>query len=95
MRTSLCRAIQTATLVAFDYDGKHRIVEPYCHGTAANGQELLRAYQIAGASRSGELGWRLFDVQRITELRGVNEHFFSRAEYDRVDSVIQTVHCCI
>lgn len=53
MCAAICRAIQTRTLLAFDYDGHHRIIEPYCHGTGTVGQERLRAYQVAGDSSTG------------------------------------------
>ena len=57
--------------VAFDYDGKLRIVEPHALGTSTkDGEFLLRAYQIAGESRSGEAeGWRLFRLEKITNIR--------------------------
>jgi hypothetical protein len=95
MRTTICRAIATRTLLAFDYDGHHRTVEPHCHGTGPHGQELVRGYQIAGSSKSGTLGWRLFDVARISELRSVPEHFAPRADYNRVDAAMHPVHCCL
>ena len=91
----ICRAIGTRTLIAFDYDGHHRIAEPYRHGTGSRGRELLVGYQVAGSSASADLGWRLFDVSRITELRAVNEHFVCRPEYDAEDPRIDSVHCCI
>jgi hypothetical protein len=95
MRTSICRAIATRTLLAFDYDGHYRIVEAHCHGTGPRGQELVRGYQIAGSSTSGALGWKLFDVARISELRGINEHFAPRADYNPADAAMHPVHCSV
>jgi predicted DNA-binding transcriptional regulator YafY len=95
MCAAICRAIQTRTLLAFDYDGHHRIIEPYCHGTGTVGQELLRAYQVAGDSSTGRLGWKLFDVSRITEMRAINEHFTARPDYNPADALMHPVHCGI
>jgi hypothetical protein len=50
---------------------------------------------VAGTSRSGGLGWRLFDLGRISELRAINEHFTTRPDYDSADPVINSIHCCI
>jgi len=47
----ICDAIRHRALLEFDYDGLHRIVQPYCHGTTGTGRESLRAIQIGGESR--------------------------------------------
>ena len=53
-----------------DYDGLPRVVEPYCHGTNANGSELLRAVQVAGSSGSGAFGFgKLWTVSKMSRVR--------------------------
>jgi hypothetical protein len=37
------------------------------------------------------MGWKLFDLSRITELRSVNEHFTHRRDYGPSDIV--RVYC--
>lgn len=94
MSELICRAISTRTLLAFDYAGKHRLVEPYLHGFAPDGRELLRAFQIAGESASKRpSGWKLYEVNKITELRGVNEHFVPRTDFDSSYDGMRPIHC--
>lgn len=96
MNPLICRAITTRTMLAFDYDRQHRVVEPHCHGHAPDGRELLRAFQIAGASASGRpLGWRLYEVRRISELRSVNEHFVPRSDFDPTYDDMRPIHCAV
>src|SRR5882762_3605231 len=51
----ICETIRAHHRLAFVYQGLARVVEPYCHGISTTGFEVLRAIQIAGASRSGHL----------------------------------------
>ena len=37
----VCRAIQGCLLLEFQYDGRHRVVAPYCHGFSRRGLEVL------------------------------------------------------
>jgi hypothetical protein len=46
--TVLCQAIGSRTLLTFDYNGKPRIVAPYCYGVTAKNVEVLRAIQVGG-----------------------------------------------
>jgi len=72
MHTSatICDAIRTRSVLSFDYEGFHRVVEPYCHGISKNG-EALRAIQVGGESRSGKKGlgfgklWIVAEIQNI------------------------------
>ena len=95
MHTELCRAIKQRRIVRFRYDGGLRDVEPYCHGSSAEGHDLLSGYQIGGFSRSGRgEGWKTFRVDAVSELLLTDQHFFRvRAGYDRNDPGVATVHC--
>lgn len=95
MNKMICSAISTRSVVNFDYDGGSRIVEPHCHGTSTAGKELLRGFQTAGASESGEsYGWKLFDVAKISDLTILDQIFTSnRPNYNPNDSAMQVV-CC-
>ena len=93
MHVEICGAIASRFLLAFFYDGHHRVVEPYCHGTGVDGQELLRAYQVGGTSSRGALGWKLFDASKIQALTVLHERFASRPDYNPSDSAIRPVHC--
>ena len=91
----VCKAIASRRLLEFDYDGHHRVVEPHCHGRGAEGQDFLRAYQVAGTSASGPLGWKLFDLARVRNLRVLNGSFVRRADYRPDDTSMHPVHCCV
>lgn len=49
----LCQAITDKHLVQFKYDGRSRIVEPFCCGISTAGNYVLRGFQIRG-SDTGE-----------------------------------------
>ena len=63
MNTSICTAIAKRQVLEFDYQGYHRVVEPHAHGTSKTAKEMVRAYQTAGGTASGELGWKPFLVE--------------------------------
>jgi hypothetical protein len=93
----ICEAIRSCHRLSFDYAGQHRVVEPYCHGTAANGGELLRAIQVGGSSSSGGFGfgklWKLADIER---LRVLPEVFVpDDPHYNPEDSALARIHCCV
>jgi len=61
-----CEAIRRRALLAFHYDGKQRVVAPYCYGVSTRGRESLRAIQVRGASASGGFGvGKLWSVDKI------------------------------
>jgi hypothetical protein len=91
----ICRAIQSRTLLEFDYEGHHRIVAPYCHGLTAAEIEVLRAIQIGGSSRSAGFGFgKLWHVAKMLNLCGSDERFLpTDPHYQRNDSVMARI-CC-
>lgn len=61
-----CSAIANGMEIEFIYQGKRRVVHPYVHGVSTAGNEVIRAWQVDGASSSGTLpGWRPFLVAEI------------------------------
>ncbi len=95
MNTMICAAIKARSVVQFYYDGGLRTVEPHCHGISRAGKELLRAYQTAGYSKSGNpVPWRLFEVAKITGLQTLSQTFTkNRPKYNPNDRSMQQVHC--
>lgn len=76
MNSIICQAIRERRLLRLNYDPGSRTIEPHAHGESKDGNELLRAYQTAGASASGEHeNWKLFRVDRITSLELLAERF--------------------
>ena len=82
-------------MVRFYYNGGLRTVEPHCHGTSSAGNEVLRGYQTSGYSESGNpVGWKLFEVAKITGLASTGATFTSnRPDYNLNDRGMVSVHC--
>lgn len=60
------RAINQRQTLIIDYPPGIRVIEPHCLGISADNNMLLRAYQTAGASSSGEHeNWKLLRIDRI------------------------------
>jgi hypothetical protein len=65
MITSLTTAIRNKLVVRLDYPPGVRFIEPHALGYGKDGHILLRAYQVSGASASGESpNWKLFRVDK-------------------------------
>jgi predicted DNA-binding transcriptional regulator YafY len=68
-----------------------RLIEPHCLGYGSGRQLLLRAFQISGASASGEhINWKLFRIDRVDGLEGTDEMFEgARPEYNPDDRAMK------
>lgn len=95
MNSTICDAISGRHLLRFRYDGGDRTVEPHCHGVSTAGNEVLRAYQTAGFSESGNpVGWKLFEVSKMSALQLQSETFkANRPGYNSNDRGMSSVHC--
>ena len=70
MDVTICDAIRGRRVIRFVYDGGMREAEPWCHGTSRTGREVLRAWQVGGASTSGEpVGWKFFEVAKMGSMQ--------------------------
>lgn len=91
----LCDAIRQRCRVEFDYDGKRRVVEPYCHGTSTTGAEVLRAVQVGGETSSGFGFGKLWSVPKMRDVQ-LGSRFSPRdPNYNPNDSVMKVIHCRI
>ncbi len=69
MNRTICDAIKRRCLIRFEYSGLTRTVEPHSHGFNTKRKEVLRGFQVAGDSTSGEaIGWKFFVVANISHL---------------------------
>lgn len=93
--SAICEAIRTRSLLEFEYDGLHRLVAPYCHGTSARGIQVLRAVQVGGVSRSGGFGFgKLWSVSKIVGPRVSDVSFVPRdPDYNPDDTAMTEIHC--
>lgn len=95
MNTEICKAIKNRNIIEFYYDGGIRIIEPYCYGIHKNtGNEVLRAFQVEGYSESGILGWKFFELKKISRINITNRQFkVQRQEYNPNDSDMTIIYC--
>jgi hypothetical protein len=85
----LTAAIQGRHLVSIWYDPGVRVVEPYALGQGSDGRLLLRAFQVAGASESGQpVHWKLFCLDQIQAAKPDGPLFKPRSEYRLNDSAM-------
>lgn len=66
MTTNWTKAIHEKQRIQLFYEPGMRVVEPHAFGRSSEGNLLVRAFQVDGASASGEhRDWKLFRVDRI------------------------------
>jgi hypothetical protein len=81
-------------LLAFDYKGSSRVVEPHTYGRGGKwDEEMISAYQIEGYSRSGDpRGWRTFRIADVANVRIDSRHFVEpRPGYQRDDGAFTQI----
>jgi hypothetical protein len=93
LQLEICEAIGDRRLLEFDYDGLHRVVQPYCHGFTRKGAETLRAVQVgSGGRRFG----KLWTVAKMQNLRVAAETFDADdPDYNPNDTALVEIHCSV
>lgn len=93
----ICEAIRKRALLEFKYQGRHRVVAPYCHGLSPRDVEILRAVQLRGSSNSSGYGFgKLWFVAEMVDLRVLEETFTpDDPHYDPNDTAMKKIHCRI
>lgn len=84
-------AIQQRQVLRIIYPPGSRLVEPHAFGWSTDGNLLLRAYQIEGASASGEHEWwKLFRIDRAERIEATDRPFDGpRPQYKRGDRAMK------
>jgi hypothetical protein len=93
---TICQAIDSRRLLQFYYnDYTERTVEPHAYGINHGQREVLLAYQVAGATLSGEpAGLRLFVVVEMSHLTLLEESFSEPREgYARDNRFMHRIFC--
>ena len=93
MEDTLVSAIKNKHVLSFFYDDAARIVEPQTYGISTAGHPVLRGYQVAGGSKSGQsIGLRLYELAKMEGLQDTNKRFSkARPEHNRKDSAMSEV----
>ncbi|HKZ74759.1 MAG TPA: hypothetical protein VJ011_11885 [Steroidobacteraceae bacterium] len=94
---AICSAIHRRMVLELRYHSYSRLVECYVFGTTRHGDEMLRCYQIAGGSVSGERrGWKLLKLADIVSLHETHTSFEPRLkQYRAEDKAIRHIVCRI
>jgi len=97
MESMITEAIENRKQIEFDYKDEVRIVEPYTLGVSSTGKDVLSAFQVEGGSTSSnDLGWRLFSIEKIDNLRVSDISFLSiRDGYNPNDSRMQKIYVTV
>lgn len=94
MNPTICQAIEERRLLELRYHGFSRMVEPHIYGEDKKGDEVVRCYQLAGGSESGErAGWKLLKIREAVVVHLAETLFVPRPEYKRNDKVVMKVFC--
>ena len=90
----ICTAVREGLLVCLTYGGYARTVEPYLHGSTSAGREVVLCFQVEGGSASGDPSpWRLFHLDRISNLAAVSVPFAPRPDAIPMSREVPIVHC--
>ncbi len=95
-RDLLCGAIAGKRLIQFKYDGRSRIVEPFCCGTNSAESYVLQGFQLRGSDKTKPLCWRIYELSEMSQL-SVTQHAFKgkRGEYNPENPAMTKVFCRI
>jgi len=92
MNATVRQAIEERRVIELRYHGYSRIVEPHIYGLDRHGDEVVRCYQLAGGSESGEhAGWKLLKLKDALVVYLAETRFEPRPEYQREDKVVRQV----
>ncbi len=91
MKDQIAEAIRHKRCLKIFYAPGVRLIEPHTLGRGKDSQILLRAYQVAGASASGEPEhWKLFRLDRIGNVEpDEGSSAAPRLGYKRNDSIMK------
>jgi hypothetical protein len=67
-------AIEQKRLVSFVYKDSPRVIEPHDYGIQ-NGSVKVLGYQVGGSSSGPLPNWRWFEVNLISDIRLLTDHF--------------------
>ena len=97
MESIITEAIEKCKLIEFNYKDEVRIVEPYTFGVSSTGKDVLSAFQVEGGSTSSDdLGWRLFSIGKIDNIRISDIGFMPiRDGYNSNDSRMQEIYITV
>ena len=91
MTDSIKTSIDSKKRLWIDYPPGRRLIEPHVLGFSRASSKLLRAFQVEGASSSGEHeNWKLFTVDKVQGIEDSGQTFNGpRPGYNPDDSAMK------
>ena len=94
MNPVVCLAINERRVLELRYHGYSRIVEPHVYGEDKNSDEIIRCFQLAGGSESGErAGWKLLKLRDALVVHLAETRFEPPPDYRRNDKAVRRTFC--
>jgi hypothetical protein len=86
-------ALRQGKRLELRYDGFSRVVEVHAVGSTAEGNDVMRVWQVRGGSESGErVGWKLLRLDEAFAASVTDEESEApRHGYKRGDKVMQHI----
>ncbi|WAI01556.1 WYL domain-containing protein [Methanogenium organophilum] len=92
----LCNAIKSKKQVNILYDGQIRKINPHLIGINEKGNKALRAFQVGGYSKSGNLpAWKLYLLNEIRNVQVLDTTFSTHPQYNPNDNAMIKFVCRI
>jgi hypothetical protein len=85
------RAVRGRQQIAFAYEKRPRECCPMILGYSAKGEEVVFAYQFAGASSGTLPNWRCFYLAKISELQARSGDWYEGSSHRQAQSCVQRV----
>lgn len=84
MNKEIIEAIFNQNTIEIVYENEIAIVEPYCYGITATGNEGLIAYQIKSQLPKALKGWRIFELDKADDINILTTTFTIIREHTKI-----------
>jgi hypothetical protein len=90
-----CDALKRELCLELRYDGYSRIVEVHAVGTAKDGSEIMRVWQVSGGSKSGQSrGWKILRISEALSAKVIDKISEApRFGYEHGDKAMSFIRC--
>ncbi|NIA70345.1 hypothetical protein HBA54_17195 [Pelagibius litoralis] len=95
MISTACEALRAGKCLELRYDGFSRTVEVHAVGFTKDSNAIMRVWQVAGGSHSGErTGWKIMRLDETFSAHLTEEASHApRHGYKRGDKAMESIRC--